>query len=44
MYIIMSALTYAVLIILAVFIGFVQAVQAEKEWVSNLDLSQKLFP
>lgn len=42
MCIIMSALTYTVLNILAVFIGFVQAAPAEKEWVSNLDPSQKL--
>lgn len=42
MYIIASALTYAVVNILAVFIGFVQVAQTEKEWISNLDLSQKL--
>lgn len=42
MYIITSALTYTVLNILAVFIGFVQVARAEKEWISNLDLSQKL--
>lgn len=41
MCIITSALTYTVLNILAVFIGFVQAAPAEKEWVSNLDPSQK---